>query len=235
MKRGFDLLFSVQLISLCKLWLKGVGGFKNWLNMKQKQRDDYYGKQSFDWAFMTSVIKTWGSSLTCLTEALCLPLVDAAFQYPYTYTLPSHLLLSSKSSVHSLSWSWRFFELFEVYSFLNLLLYHVIDSALQMKLMVLHPSDYLCLPKNVIKNDIISCCVTSWWYCNSVNLCLTCLFSRRSSLCSNSLAELLKPSMFPRGSPFSPSPCWVIRPGTPSVMASQTKDQTENNKSRRHP
>lgn len=186
------------------------------------------------------------SPLTCLTEALCLPLVDAAFQYPYTLnkwyhphlfwpSLPSHLLLSSKSLVHSLSYSWRFFELFEVYSFLNLLLYHMIDSALQMKLMVLHPSDYLCLPKNVIKNDIVSCCVTSWWYCNSVNLCLTCLFSRRSSLCNNSLAELLKPSMFPRGSPFSPSPCWVIRPGTPSIMASQTKEQTENNKSGRHP
>lgn len=58
-----------------------------------------------------------------------------------------------------------------------------------------------------------------------VNVCpaFACLLSSRSSLRSNSLAELLKPSMFIRGSTFSPSPCLAIRPGTPKDMASQTK------------
>lgn len=58
-----------------------------------------------------------------------------------------------------------------------------------------------------------------------VNGCLTsvCPSSRRSSLCSNSLAEPLKLSMFVRGCTVSLSPCLAIRPGNPKDMASQIK------------
>lgn len=103
----------------------------------------------------------------------------------------------------------------------------MVGLALQLKLMG------LCLPvgpeppkhqhKNTIRVMVILHMPTKQQLCVKTCLTFICFFSSSSNLCSNTLAELLKSSIFVMGSTFSPSPWFSVWPGTSKLIASQAK------------